>query len=85
MPVYLIHLDEPIGHARHYIGYADDVDKRLVRHRRGNGGRLLKVAARRGIKFHVARIWPDGDRALERRLKRLKNGPRLCPICREGR
>jgi len=85
MPVYLIHLDKPIGHARHYLGYADDVTERLARHRQGRGGRLLKVAVSRGIGFDVVRVWPDGDRALERRLKRLKNGPGLCPVCREGK
>ena len=25
--VYLIHLDEPYFHARHYVGYADDVGR----------------------------------------------------------
>jgi hypothetical protein len=38
-----------------------------------------------GITWKVARVWNDGDRALERRLKRRKSGPRLCPICTPSR
>jgi predicted GIY-YIG superfamily endonuclease len=30
--VYLIHFDRPYHHARHYIGYTDDVDARLAGH-----------------------------------------------------
>ncbi len=80
--VYLIHFDKPIGNpntphgqAQHYLGYADDLDVRLARHASGNGARLMEVIA-----WQLARTW-TGDRALERRLKQRKNGPRLCPIC----
>jgi hypothetical protein len=29
----------------------------------------------------LARVWEDGDRKLERKLKNWNNGGRLCPIC----
>jgi predicted GIY-YIG superfamily endonuclease len=86
--VYLIHFDRPLGNldnprgqARHYLGYTDDLDARLEAHRRGRGARLMEVVAEAGIGWRVARTW-EGDRELERKLKRRKNSPRLCPICR---
>jgi hypothetical protein len=44
---------------------------------------LLQVAVEAGCRLHLARIWPDGDRAFERRLHKRRNGGRLCPICQE--
>jgi len=81
--VYLLHLDRPYKHARHYMGWAHDLDARLARHRSGNGARLIAVAAQAGIGWQLARTWP-GDRTLERRLKKRKNAPRLCPVCQAG-
>jgi len=79
--VYLLHFERPLHHAQHYIGYAEDLEARLARHRSGNGARLVEVFTVAGIDFTVARTW-EGDRDLERRLKRRKNARRLCPICR---
>jgi predicted GIY-YIG superfamily endonuclease len=85
--VYLIHLDTPLGdlanprgQARHYLGYADNLEERLERHRNGNGARLLEVANELGIGWQVVRTW-TGTRELERQLKRQHNSPRFCPIC----
>jgi predicted GIY-YIG superfamily endonuclease len=80
--IYLLHFDRPYRHARHYIGYTDDLDSRIATHRAGNGARLIAVISAAGIGFTVARTW-TGDRNFERRLKRRKDAPRLCPICRE--
>lgn len=82
--VYLIHFDRPYHHCRHYIGYCDDghLEARLARHKSGDGAKLLRVVTQAGIDIEVARTWPDGDRALERRLKNQKKASRLCPICR---
>lgn len=78
--VYLIHFDEPYKHARHYIGSAVDLDKRLEEHARGTGSRLMAVIMAAGIPWQLARTW-DGGRQLERRLKTLGGAARLCPIC----
>ena len=78
--IYLIHLDTPIAHAKHYVGYAEDVDRRLAEHRSSTGARLLAVANQLGIPFRIVRTWV-GDRNFERRLKNRKNTPRYCPIC----
>lgn len=82
--VYLLHFDRPYRHARHYLGYTDDLPARIERHLAGNGGRLLQVIKAAGIGFKVARTW-EGDRSLERRLKSWHKSAQLCPICKGGR
>ena len=82
MTVYLLHFSQPFKHAKHYMGFAEDIDTRLERHRAGNGSRLIAVITQAGIDFELARTWV-GDRALERKLKQRKDAPRLCPICDE--
>jgi predicted GIY-YIG superfamily endonuclease len=83
---YLIHLDQrlgsshPNGSAGHYLGPTMDLDRRLATHREGKGARILAAANERGIAYDVVRTWPGG-RDVERRLKRLRNSPRLCPRC----
>lgn len=82
MTVYLIHLSSPICHARHYLGWTkrDTVEERLAKHRSNQGARLLAVANQLGIEYEVVRTW-EGDRKLERQLKRRKHSPLLCPMC----
>ena len=83
---YLVHLDQalgsthPKGRARHYVGTTTNLDRRLATHREGKGARMLAAAVERGIAFEVVRTWPGG-REEERRLKRQRNAPRLCPRC----
>jgi predicted GIY-YIG superfamily endonuclease len=80
--IYLLHFARPYRHARHYLGFAEDLEQRLAQHRAGRGARLVQVVLGAGIGFEVARTW-EGDRRLERRLKNQRNAPaRLCPICR---
>src|SRR5262249_24354956 len=79
--IYLLHLDKPLCHAKHYLGLADDLAARLERHADGNGARMLAVGRERGITWQCVRTWEGADRKLERKLKKLKATPRLCPIC----
>lgn len=83
MTVYLLHFETPIKHAKHYLGSAKDLNKRLEQHRTGRGARLLAVAKDLGINFKVSRVWhcQDGKRDLEKKLKARKNSPCLCPFC----
>lgn len=81
MAVYLLHFEHKHYHAQHYMGSTEDLEERISTHRKGNGARLVQVFCEHGIDFVVARTWANGDRDLERALKRQKNGPRLCPIC----
>lgn len=80
--VYLLHLEQPFGHARHYSGWAGpgNLDGRLWHHERGSGANMLRHVAAAGIRWHLARTWP-GDRALERRIKHRGGASRLCPTC----
>lgn len=52
--VYLLHFDRPYKHARHYLGWAKDLDARLEHHRAGTGARLLAVLKEHGIGFVLA-------------------------------
>ena len=80
--IYLLHFERSYHHARHYLGYTDDLEGRLAAHRAGRGSPLVAAAVRDGIDFELAATWP-GDRHHERRLHRYRNSPRrLCPICR---
>lgn len=81
--VYLLHFDEPLAHAKHYMGWVEgNLERRLAQHRSGrSGARLMEVVSERGIGFRLARTW-KGERSEERRLKRCKDAPRRCPICK---
>lgn len=86
MTVYLIHFDEPLaGHARHYIGYAEDVDGRMWHHKHNSGARILAACNERKIKYKIVRTWEGEDRTFERKLKNQKHAWRHCPVCRETR
>lgn len=83
--VYLMHLDRPLAHSQHYIGWTNDVDKREIEHNSGKGSPYLRAAKEAGINFKVVRTWPNEDRHFERKLKNRKNARYLCPICRAER
>jgi hypothetical protein len=82
--VYLLHFTEPYRHAKHYMGWTEDLSARLALHTEGRGARLVEVVIGQGIGFVLARTW-QGDRFLERKLKGRRMAPRYCPICREAR
>ena len=77
MAVYVLHFSEPIGesqngdeeyepHARHYVGYTCDMDRRIKEHRRGSGGHLCRVAKARGVTIEIAHVWVGAGRGFER-------------------
>jgi hypothetical protein len=78
--VYLLHLDPPVKHARHYTGWTSNLDGRLEAHRAGRGARLLEVVKEAGGTFRLVRTWP-GSRVLERAIKDMRAAPKLCPEC----
>lgn len=87
MTVYLLHIDPPLEHARHYIGFCEDGrnDLRLAEHIAGRGARILAAAARAGRKITLVHTWPGASRAFERKLKNRKAAPRWCPCCKPDR
>jgi predicted GIY-YIG superfamily endonuclease len=78
--VYMIHFEQPYKHARHYVGYSDNLTFRLQHHRNGTGARLMQVVNEAGIGWVVALV-AEGTRLDERALKNRKNTPKLCPVC----
>jgi predicted GIY-YIG superfamily endonuclease len=82
--IYLLHFDTPYKHAKHYIGWTLDLDRRIEEHQAGNtaSGRLMAVIAQAGIKFQLARVWTEATRSYERSLKRRGGASRICPLCK---
>lgn len=82
--MYLIHFDRPLAHARHYIGFCEEgkLERRMERHRKGQGAKLLRAATAAGIAWSPVRVWLDADREFERLLKSKKGPARFCPCCR---
>ncbi|HEU0087678.1 MAG TPA: hypothetical protein VFQ77_08510 [Pseudonocardiaceae bacterium] len=78
--VYLLHFDRPYRHARHYLGWAADLQARLAAHAAGRGPPGLQVITGAGIGYTLARTWP-GTRTRERQLKRQGGRSRCCPLC----
>ena len=66
--------------ARHYVGRAKNVKRRLAEHAAGRGARLLAVVREAGIGWQLARMWP-GSRDRERQIKRQGGHARKCPLC----
>lgn len=81
--LYLLHLEPPYRHAGHYLGYADNIARRVREHvdatRRSSP--LVRAAIGADCTVTLARTWPGGDRTLERRLKRHHGLRPHCPIC----
>jgi hypothetical protein len=78
---YLIHFDQPYGHARHYIGWCRVLSWRMAHHRAGTGARLLQVVNEAGIGWRCVWVWPMTDRRFERRLKNRGGAAGICPRC----
>lgn len=87
MTVYVLHLDPPVRHARHYIGFTTDqcAQRRIRQHTAGHrkGSPLVRAAVSAGHDVHVAHVFAGdkADRNFERRLKNRNDTPRWCPIC----
>lgn len=75
----------PLHHAKHYLGYADDISRRLEEHAKGRGARLTEVLKERGIEWELVRVWEGATRAEERALKNRRDACALCPRCRKER
>ena len=78
--IYLLHLDRPYRHAKHYTGWTSDLETRLAEHAAGRGARLLEVVRAAGIGWTLARTWP-GTRTRERQIKNQGGASRHCPQC----
>jgi hypothetical protein len=85
--VYLLHIDPPFKHARHYLGvtrHGRPVSDRLAEHNEGRGAVLTRMARRAGSTLALARVWYNADVGFERKLKGRSLKP-LCPICQAAK
>lgn len=74
----------PVAHAKHYLGYADDMAARIELHRKGKAdARLTDALHRRGGTFVVARIWEGATEADEARLK-CRSARKASPAMRKA-
>ncbi|MGH3180604.1 MAG: hypothetical protein ACRDOE_01640 [Streptosporangiaceae bacterium] len=78
--VYTLHLDPPLGHAKHYTGFGKNLEARLAAHERGAGARLTQVQLERGGAWRLASAEP-GTRDRETQLKE-RGATRRCEICK---
>lgn len=82
--LYLLHFDPSYEHAGHYLGFAEDIARRLGEHAAGNGksSPLVRAAMGAGCEVTLAATWPRQGRKTERRLKDAGGLSRYCPTCR---
>ena len=96
--VYLLHFEPRYKNAGHYLGFAEDIGRRVYEHEFGQSNvALVGAAVRAGVSLRVARTWPGATRELERKLKGrrlLADGSHsahrgslvpLCPVCQQER
>jgi hypothetical protein len=84
--IYILHIDPPLAHARHYVGFTedDDVARRVNEHINQTGRRpskLVGAALRAGCAVTLVGTMP-GDRTRERRLKDGGSASKYCPLCK---
>ncbi len=83
--LYVLHFDDPLCHAQHYLGSTRNPTERWIAHATGNGARLTEVLHDRNLQWTVAAVFqtlPGIDHlAAERHAKRQKNTAIYCPIC----
>ena len=80
--IYMLHFSEPFGHAKHYVGWAANLEARLAYHGTNGGARLLWHVRQAGITWVLART-RAGTREEERAIKTAGGSPRYCPLCTE--
>lgn len=82
--IYLLHFDNPLHHAGHYVGWTHSLESlasRLKYHENGNGSKLLAAHRANGGTWVISRLW-QGTRNDERRVKNGHCTRFYCPECR---
>jgi predicted GIY-YIG superfamily endonuclease len=82
--IYVLHFDEKYKHAGHYLGYTNNVERRMQQHRSGHSVPLMDAVNAAGIPWMLAATF-KGDKAMEKALRHRKNTPRFCPQCIQAR
>lgn len=84
--VYILHLETPLHHSRHYVGMSlKDVEARAALHQQGRAkAKFTRAVHANGIEMILARVFEGADGNFERKLKDTKNVKFYCPICAPG-
>lgn len=84
--LYIFHFNAPLGNlsnpraqARHYVGFCEDLDRRITAHLAGKGAKLVAAALKQGLVFELYH-WP-ACLATEKLVKRRKETAVFCPAC----
>lgn len=85
--VYLLHFDRPftlngVTPIQHYLGWTQDLRRRLHDHQAGRGSFVTRRAHAQGVGFALVKTWP-GTLDTERELRDLRP-KNLCPHCGWG-
>lgn len=84
MFVYILHFDDPLAHAQHYVGMTGNLRQRLEAHASGNGARLTEVLKDDSKPWTLGGLFqttPTNARRVEKNLKDQHNTARYCDIC----
>lgn len=86
MAVYILHFESKYFHAKHYTGWTKGnslqaVKKRFEKHKTGNGSKLMRSVFAKGTDVKIATVFINGDRTLERKIKKRTNAKKYCNIC----
>jgi predicted GIY-YIG superfamily endonuclease len=82
--VYILHFDDPLSHAQHYVGMTGNLRQRLEAHAAGSGARLTRVLTDRDKPWSLGGLFQTTStnaRRVEKELKDTKNVMRFCDIC----
>ena len=80
--LYVAHIEPPLRHAAHYVGWtAGTVERRARTHVTGQGSPLIRAAVAAGshVTFHDIGA---GTRHDERRLHNRHGARGICPTCK---
>src|SRR5258706_1605825 len=81
--IYILCIVPPYKHAHHYIGYSANVAERISQNmsKSSKASPLIIAAINAGSIVTQTAEW-EGDRTVERKLKRRGSAKQLCPVCR---
>jgi predicted GIY-YIG superfamily endonuclease/N-acetylglutamate synthase-like GNAT family acetyltransferase len=82
--IYVLHFDEKLSHAQHYVGCTDNLKARLLAHATGAGSRICRELMNRGINWRLGGLFETSHRnmrKLERGLKDQRHASRYCQVC----
>lgn len=82
--VYVLHFEQPLAHAQHYVGCTRDIRQRLITHAQGRGSNLVRAAMAEGIEWRLGalgRTTIAGLYRIERQVKNWHGSRAFCSCC----